>query len=395
MRNLLLRSGGRRAADTAASAASRRPDALRRTTLAVNSRLLIVASIVAMPIALYLGLHGALLPLLLATLCLTTGTVTLALSHRADYGRAAEGQIYGIMLAGGILTLADPAIADFGLAIALLGPIHASLLTSRHMQRRAWLLLGGVVVLALAAAAGLIVWPEPAGGAMRFSGGVAFAITALVVAHTANRLNTAFEVYDRGQINAYRHLLEHVQYAVMRFSTEGELLFSSRSSEQLLGCRRHELTVSGLVERLHVLDRPAYMTAFAAANHDGLARTLEIRMRHDGEASSTGAPSYIWVEIALSPVIDGVAAQPRHEVVALFRDITDRRDQENEMRAARQAAEDASEAKSRFLATIGHELRPPLNAIIGFSDMMSANIGGELSPTHREYAELIHNSGTH
>jgi cell cycle sensor histidine kinase DivJ len=65
------------------------------------------------------------------------------------------------------------------------------------------------------------------------------------------------------------------------------------------------------------------------------------------------------------------------------------------MRAARKAAEEASEAKSRFLATIGHELRTPLNAIIGFSEMMTGNIGGELSPTHREYAELIRKSGSH
>ena len=71
-------------------------------------------------------------------------------------------------------------------------------------------------------------------------------------------------------------------------------------------------------------------------------------------------------------MIDGEPPEARHEVVALFRDITDRRDQENEMRAARQAAEDASEAKSRFLATIGHELRTPLNAIVGFSEMMTS-----------------------
>src|SRR6185312_15633206 len=95
------------------------------------------------------------------------------------------------------------------------------------------------------------------------------------------------------------------------------------------------------------------------------------------------------------PVIDAEAPSPRNEVVALLRDITDRRDQENAMQAARQAAEDASEAKSRFLATIGHELRTPLNAIVGFSEMMTSNIGGDLSPARREYAELIRKSGTH
>ena len=65
------------------------------------------------------------------------------------------------------------------------------------------------------------------------------------------------------------------------------------------------------------------------------------------------------------------------------------------MREARRLAEDASNAKSRFLATIGHELRTPLNAIVGFSEMMTSGVVGELSPAHREYAELIHQSGHH
>ena len=82
-------------------------------------------------------------------------------------------------------------------------------------------------------------------------------------------------------------------------------------------------------------------------------------------------------------------------MVALFRDITSRKDNELAMAEARRAAEEASETKSRFLATIGHELRTPLNAVVGFSEMMTSGIGGELSPTHREYAGLIHQSGKH
>jgi cell cycle sensor histidine kinase DivJ len=135
------------------------------------------------------------------------------------------------------------------------------------------------------------------------------------------------------------------------------------------------------------------MTAFADAAHAGRARKIEIRVRRDTAAGKT--PTFVWIEMGLSPVLDGEDAVGRHEVVVLLRDITDRRDQENAMQAARKAAETASEAKSRFLATIGHELRTPLNAIIGFSEMMTSNIGGELSPMHREYAGLIHNSGTH
>jgi two-component system, cell cycle sensor histidine kinase DivJ len=96
----------------------------------------------------------------------------------------------------------------------------------------------------------------------------------------------------------------------------------------------------------------------------------------------------------LSPVIDE-ATHERHEVIALLRDISARKDAEAAMAEARRAAEDASQAKSRFLATIGHELRTPLNAVIGFSEMMTKGIGGDLSPTHREYAGLIHQSSRH
>jgi cell cycle sensor histidine kinase DivJ len=141
------------------------------------------------------------------------------------------------------------------------------------------------------------------------------------------------------------------------------------------------------------MDRPTYLTALAAANADGRSTTIEIRMRHDDPAQST--PRYAWIEIALSPVIDGEGPGERYEAVALLRNVTQRRDEDDEMRRARKMAEDASIAKSRFLATIGHELRTPLNAIVGFSEMMTSGVVGELSPTHREYASLIHKSGTH
>ena len=208
-------------------------------------------------------------------------------------------------------------------------------------------------------------------------------------------MNSAFQVYEKAQMNAYKHLIEHVQDGVVRFSTEGEVLFTSRSSEKLFGCRRYELSGNGLIERIHVLDKPIFMTAFANANVDGTARSIEVRMRRDDADAGTRKVQFIWVEVGMSPVIDLEVSADRHEVVALFRDVTDRKDYESELRAARKVAEDASEAKSRFLATIGHELRTPLNAIVGFSEMMTSNIGGELTTTHREYAGLIHQSGHH
>ncbi len=376
-------------------ASSGRPEALRRRTLATNSRIILAVSGLGLPITLYLLMQGMLLPFVLSILGLAVGFLTLALHQRGQYERAAAGQVYGTLLTGLLLAVADPTIADFGLATALLAPVHASLLSRTPVKKRSWLALVVVVVFASAASMGLIAWPEAYRPEYTWIAGIAFVVTALMVAHSANRLNTVFEVYEKAQINAYRHLIEHVQDAVMRFAGDGSLLFASRSSETLFGCHRYELSGSGLIDRMHILDRPVYLTAFAETNVDGKAKTVEVRMRRDEPDMPATVAQFIWVEVALSPVIDDDSAGERHEVVALLRDITDRKDQETEMRRARKSAEEASMAKSHFLATIGHELRTPLNAIVGFSEMMTSGVVGELSPAHKEYAALIHHSGHH
>ena len=83
------------------------------------------------------------------------------------------------------------------------------------------------------------------------------------------------------------------------------------------------------------------------------------------------------------------------EVVAVLRDITQRKDQEQALEQAHAEAEHANAGKSRFLATMSHELRTPLNAIIGFSEMLT-NGSLTIDPQRRdEYAHLINKSGHH
>jgi signal transduction histidine kinase len=55
----------------------------------------------------------------------------------------------------------------------------------------------------------------------------------------------------------------------------------------------------------------------------------------------------------------------------------------------------ANHAKSTFLASMSHELRTPLNAVIGFSEMMLAQVFGPIGARYHDYANDIHNSGTH
>jgi signal transduction histidine kinase len=68
---------------------------------------------------------------------------------------------------------------------------------------------------------------------------------------------------------------------------------------------------------------------------------------------------------------------------------------EQREREAREAAERASHAKSDFLATMSHELRTPINAIVGYSDLLDAEIAGPLNESQRAYLFRVRASGRH
>jgi PAS domain S-box-containing protein len=81
---------------------------------------------------------------------------------------------------------------------------------------------------------------------------------------------------------------------------------------------------------------------------------------------------------------------------ALIRDITAWKKSQEELLNAKRTAEKASTAKSEFLAKISHEMRTPLNAIIGFSEvMMSERFGPVGNDRYRDYLHDIHTSGEH
>jgi cell cycle sensor histidine kinase DivJ len=197
----------------------------------------------------------------------------------------------------------------------------------------------------------------------------------------------------------YRLLAQNMTDVITRHGQNGAVLFVSPAAEALFGVKVAELHGHKLFDRVHVADRPAYLTALADAANLGEARSVEFRVRCDDEASvAKGGVCFRWVEMRCRPLDHAVsgATSATKEVVAVMRDVTERKVQEQALQEARAEAEQANAAKGRFLATMSHELRTPLNAIIGFSDMLKQEEMMRLDQARRrEYAHLINESGTH
>ncbi len=96
---------------------------------------------------------------------------------------------------------------------------------------------------------------------------------------------------------------------------------------------------------------------------------------------------YRWMQDGAKLVRDADGT-PR-EIVGYWIDTTDRKGLEVELREAKEAAEGADRAKSDFLATISHEIRNPMNAIIESADLLT---GADLHPDQQAYATIVRRS---
>lgn len=115
----------------------------------------------------------------------------------------------------------------------------------------------------------------------------------------------------------------------------------------------------------------------------------------DFEYELTGAGGKrLTVSISGRPVFDAAGNFAGYRGTG--RDVTEQRRAEQVLSAALRDAEQANRAKSDLLATMSHEFRTPLNAIIGFSDVLRFQHFGQLgSAKYRDYAEDINDSGQH
>ena len=79
-----------------------------------------------------------------------------------------------------------------------------------------------------------------------------------------------------------------------------------------------------------------------------------------------------------------------YRFAGIAEDITERKQEAEELQQAKEAAEAANKAKSEFLANMSHEIRTPMNGVLGMTGLLLAT---ELSEQQRRYAHNVRRSG--
>ena len=326
------------------------------------------------------ALAGLLAPALLAALAFTP--IRLALLEQASLAIFAGLIGYLASLTGGVSSRV--------IVWLVLVPAEAALAGERPAVLRAAAASAVALILVAALQASGVLpasrLPLPLWEFTAVSILAAVVQAGLVAAAAQDRQRAADQAAAEGAA-MYRFLADNAMDLITRHGPDGRIRFASPAALNLLGVAPDALLGLAPAALVHPDDLRTIQAAFMEASYFARAATAEIRLKR-------GDGTFVWSEIRCRPAAPakGKAA----DIVAVTRDITERKVHEHALIEARDLAEEANRAKSSFLANMSHELRTPLNAIIGFSEVMTHEMFGPVgSPRYLEYSRLIHESGGH
>ena len=220
---------------------------------------------------------------------------------------------------------------------------------------------------------GMWIWTHARSVRTHTTGGIKFASGLLSDITEQTRAQEAL-LQSEGK---YRLLFERNMAGVFRCVQAGPFLDCNDAAARILGYdSRHELIGQSSSDIfLDITDREASDTKMG---EQGSVFNQELALRRkDG--------SVVWV-MANTSLIQGSSGP---EVEGTFVDITTRKQAEEQMRVAKEAAEAANGAKSQFLANMSHEIRTPMNGVIGMTGLA---LDTDLNAEQREYLNTVKSS---
>ncbi len=182
----------------------------------------------------------------------------------------------------------------------------------------------------------------------------------------------------RNREEMYRSIVETTNEWIWATDVEGKLTYSNPAVEPILGYRPDELVGRDSLILMHTEDRHHFEQLRHRLQLQKAGWTGQVlRWRHKGG-------HYCFLESNAVPVLNDHGQLVGYR--GSDRDITERKQMEQELAKARDTALESARLKSEFLANMSHEIRTPMNGIIGMTEL---TLDTDLTAEQREYIGMV------
>ena len=207
----------------------------------------------------------------------------------------------------------------------------------------------------------------------------ALALLARVARNTRRRV-TAGE-------SSYRAFFDHAVEGIFRTTADGHYMAVNQALADIYGYASPTALMAGLTD----IGMQLYVEPRRREEFRELMQSQDLVTNFVSEIFHSSGRR-IWISENARGVRDWSGALLCYE--GTVEDVTEKFEQERALRVALRQAETANKVKAAFLAAMSHELKTPLNAVLGFSEIIRDEMLGPVGqPVYRDYANDIHKSG--